>query len=78
MSANSPSRTRSDYQLGTMRIMESRFKVGDKVRIVRFCRYYGRRADVIQLGSSDLVGVMFADGSAYLFRGGSDLELVSE
>jgi hypothetical protein len=58
----------------TIATMETEYKIGDKVRIVRFCRYYGRRAEVIHLGTSDLVGVMFGDGIAYLFRGNTDLE----
>jgi hypothetical protein len=55
--------------------MKTEYKIGDKVKIVRFCRYYGRCAQVIHLGSDDLVGVMFEDSRAYLFRANTDLEV---
>ena len=58
----------------TIAAMKTEYKIGDKVKIVPFCRYYCRRAQVIHLGSDDLVGVMFGDGRAYLFRADTDLE----
>ena len=40
--------------------------------------FAGQRGRVVHLGSDDVVGVLFSDGISCIFRGNTDLELVSD
>jgi len=57
--------------------MKSQFRIGDRVRVVTPDFFTGQQGQVVHLGSDDVVGVLFSDGISCIFRGTTDLELVT-
>jgi hypothetical protein len=58
--------------------MKSRFRVGDRVRVVNADFFAGQRGHVVHLGNDDVVGILFSDGISCIFHGNTDLELVTD